>query len=89
MLIGHRSAQRPARLAIRCFYSDYVLLCLLRELSLASGKGTREAVLCVDTVNTVDGVQVLDQSDLEACCGTLTRRNRGVGQEVLPNLSVD
>jgi hypothetical protein len=56
-----------------------VRLDLLEEL--------RQAVLRLDTIHTVDGVQVLDKGDLEACCGTLAGRDRGVGKEVLPNLS--
>jgi hypothetical protein len=60
----------------------------LGELGLAGSKGSRQTVLGIDTVNTVNSVQVLDKSDLEACSGTLARRNCGVSKEVLPDLQM-
>jgi hypothetical protein len=49
---------------------------LLGESGLACREGSRQAVLRVDTINTVDRVQVLDKSNLEACSGTLAGRDR-------------
>lgn len=37
----------------------------------------------------MDSVKVLDESDLEAGGGTLARGDRGVGEEILPNLVYD
>jgi hypothetical protein len=65
---------------------DLGLLC---EPGLACRKGSGQAVLRVDTINTVDSVQVLDEGNLEACSGTLAGRNRRVSQEVFPDLAYD
>jgi len=54
-------------------------------LRLASLEGTSKRELSVDTVDTVNGVEVLDAGNLEAGGGTLTGGNRGVGKEVLPD----
>jgi hypothetical protein len=51
-------------------------LSALRELGLACSESSGQAVLGVDTVDTVDSVQVLDKSNLEACSCTLAGRNR-------------
>lgn len=56
------------------------------ELGLRGSKSGRQAVLRVDTVNAVDGVEVLDAGNLEAGCATLAGGNRGVGKEVFPDL---
>jgi len=60
---------------------------LHRKLSFAGGKSSRQAVLRMDAVNAVDGVEVLYKRDLKAGGGTLAGGDRGVGQEVFPNLS--
>lgn len=54
-------------------------------LGLARIKRTRQGELVVDSVDTVDSVEVLDAGDLEASGGTLARGDRGVGKEVLPD----
>ena len=46
-----------------------------------------ESVLGRNTLDTVSGVDVLDQGDLEAGGTALARGNGGVGQEIFPNLS--
>jgi hypothetical protein len=56
------------------------------ELGLRSGKGSSQAVLRVDAVDAVNGVEVLDARDLEARRATLTGSDRGVGKEVFPDL---
>jgi hypothetical protein len=64
-----------------------------REALLASGlagiEGTLQAKLVVNTLNTVGGVDVLDQSDLVASSTTLARGDGAVGEEVLPDLCID
>lgn len=64
---------------------------LLRQSSLASrlasGQGTRETILGVDSVNAVARVEVLDNNHLEAGGGTLAGSNGRVGQEELPDLA--
>ena len=62
------------------------------EALLASGfasiEGTLKAELAVDTLNTVRGVDVLDQSDLVASGATLARGDGAVGEEVFPDLCI-
>jgi hypothetical protein len=60
---------------------------LSRKLGFAGGKSSRQAVLSVDAVNAVDGVEVLYKSDLEAGGGTLAGGDRGVCEEVFPDLA--
>lgn len=48
--------------------------------------GSGEAVLRVDTLNTVGGVDVLDEGDLPAGSTTLAGSDGGGSQEVFPNL---
>lgn len=43
-------------------------------------------VLGFDALDTVRGVDVLDERNLVASSGTLARSNGGVSKEVLPNL---
>jgi len=67
-------------------------LCLwLWEQGLASGNGScesaRKVELRFDTLNTVGRVDVLDESDLVAGCGTLSGDDGRVREEVLPDLS--
>jgi len=57
--------------------------CKLRPTSSKSGRQTE---LGFNTIDAVDGVEVLDASNLEARGGTLARSNRGVCEEVFPNL---
>jgi hypothetical protein len=59
---------------------------LAGNLGLGGGKGRRQAVLRVDAVDAVHGVEVLDTRDLEAGCAALARGDRGVGEEVFPDL---
>lgn len=79
---------RKALLELETQDSSAVESCLglLGELGLASSKGRRQAELRLDTIDTVNSVQVLDEGDLETCSGSLTRGNRGVSEEVFPNL---
>ena len=49
---------------------------LPRELSLARSESTRQTVLCMDTIDTMDGVEVLDTGNLEARRGTLAGSDR-------------
>lgn len=58
------------------------------HLGLGSLESAGQAVLAGDTLNTVGGVDVLDQRDLEASRATLARGDGGGGQEVLPDLFV-
>ena len=60
----------------------------LDALGPAGLERTREGELGVDTLNTVGGVDVLDEGDLEAGSRTLTRRNGGVGEEEFPDLMI-
>jgi hypothetical protein len=59
---------------------------LAGNLGLGGGKGRRQAVLRVDAVDAVHGVEVLDTGDLEARRAALARGDRGVGEEVFPDL---
>jgi hypothetical protein len=56
------------------------------DLGLGSLESAAQAELRVDTLNTVGGVDVLDQHDLVASGTTLTRDDGGRGKEVLPDL---
>jgi hypothetical protein len=71
---------RIAALTKRC------LGLLAGNLGLSGGKGRRQAVLRVDAVDAVHGVEVLDARDLEARRAALARGDRGVGEEVFPDL---
>jgi hypothetical protein len=51
-------------------------------------KSSRQSKLGIDAFDTVGGVQVLDQCDLIASCGALSRDNGGVGKEEFPNLAL-
>jgi hypothetical protein len=53
---------------------------------LASCESCGQTELSVDTIDTVSGVQVLDQGDLVASCTSLSGNDGGVSQEVLPDL---
>lgn len=53
---------------------------------LACLQGTSEAELRRDAVDTVGGVEVLDDNNLEAGGGALARGNSGISEEELPNL---
>lgn len=56
---------------------------------LGSGlQSTVEAVLGVDALDTVGGVDVLDEGELEAGGTALAGSDGGVGQEVFPDLRV-
>lgn len=57
-------------------------------LLLASVQRTTEAVGVVDTLDTVCGVDVLDQRDLVASGGTLAGDNGAVSKEELPDLRI-
>lgn len=62
-----------------------------RQLAMADGvdsslTSTREAVLRVDTLDTVSRVDILDKSELPTSSTTLTRCNGRRSQEVLPDL---
>jgi len=48
--------------------------------------GSGKTVLRVDTLNTVGGVDVLDESDLPAGSTTLAGSDSGGSKEVLPDL---
>jgi hypothetical protein len=48
--------------------------------------GTLEAVLRIDTLDTVSGVDVLDKGELPACGTTLAGGDGRRGQEVFPDL---
>ena len=56
------------------------------DLRAASSESRRQTELSLDTLNTVNSVEVLDASDLEACGRALAGSDRGVGEEVLPDL---
>ena len=63
---------------------------LFQEPGLASlngsGKSTGETELCAVAVDTVGGVQVLDDHDLEAGGAALAGSNNGPGEEEFPDL---
>lgn len=48
--------------------------------------GSGETVLRVDALNTVSGVDVLDEGELPAGSTTLARGDGGGGEEVFPDL---
>ena len=54
-------------------------------LGLAGLESAGQRELRVDTIDTVDGIEVFDAGDLEASGGTLAGRDRGIGKEVLPD----
>ena len=72
-------------------YHDIVCTLLWQESlasSLGSGQGALEAVLGLDAIDAVCGVEVLDDDDLEAGGGALSRGDGRVGQEDFPDLSL-
>ena len=63
-----------------------------RDAAVANGvnrglAGSSEAILRVDTLNTVGGVDVLDEGDLPAGSTTLAGSDGGSSKEVLPDLN--
>lgn len=63
-----------------------------RDAAVANGvngglAGSGEAVLRVNTLNTVGGVDVLDEGDLPAGSTTLAGSDGGGSKEVLPDLN--
>ena len=56
------------------------------DTSLTSREGAREVELAGNTVDSVGGVDVLDQGDLVTSCGTLAGSNSCRSKEVLPDL---
>lgn len=72
-------------------YHDIVCTLLGQESltrSLGSGQGALEAVLGLDAIDAVCGVEVLDDDDLEAGGGALSRGDGRVGQEDFPDLNM-
>jgi hypothetical protein len=71
---------------------SHCLLRALRESSFASGfasiESSSEGELSGNTFNAVSRVYVLDQRDLVASCGALTRDDSGVGKEEFPDLCI-
>jgi hypothetical protein len=59
---------------------------ICRDINLAGIESAGETELALDTLDTVSRVDVLDQSDLIASCGSLAGDDRGVGEEEFPNL---
>lgn len=56
------------------------------EVDLSGAKRSRKSELSVDALNTVSGVDVLDQDNLVAGSTTLSGYDGRVGEEVLPDL---
>lgn len=65
---------------------DIIVLGPCLQVSLASSKRTRETMCGLDSVDTVDQVEVLLEDDLVASGRALAGDDRGVGKEVFPDL---
>lgn len=66
---------------------EHLLNALTLNLGLEGIESTGEVVLRLDAVDTVGGVEVLDERDLEACSSALAGSDGRRGKEVFPDLS--
>jgi hypothetical protein len=84
--VCHKDVASPRENGVRRPLTKRCLGLLAGNLGLSGGKGRGQAVLRVDAVDAVHGVEVLDARDLEARRAALARGDRGVGEEVFPDL---
>lgn len=87
MYFRHHESERQRRLGSESSaLGDVVVGGPGLDVSASVLESTLETKLSLDAVHAVGGVDVLDESDLEAGGGTLAGGNGGVGQEEFPNL---
>lgn len=60
--------------------------CLEVNFLCSSPESAFKTVLAWDTLNTVGGIEVLDEDNLPACGSTLAGCNGGRSQEIFPDL---